>query len=48
MVPFACHAGGRNRSPSTPTSGLCGAITFAKIATSSTPRRIAIGMVGKP
>jgi hypothetical protein len=23
-------------------------MTFAKIATSSTPRRIAIGMVGKP
>ena len=47
-MPVDCHAGGRKRSPSTPTSGLWGASTLAKIATSVTVRRIAIGMTGSP
>src|SRR2546425_498043 len=47
-VPPACHAGGRNRSPSTPTSGLWGARTLAKIAISTDVRMITHGMSGNP
>src|SRR5205809_4404184 len=47
-LPPACHAGGRKRSPSVPTSGLEGAIASAKIAISATATMIAVGMTGKP
>src|SRR6266480_4346647 len=47
-LPPACHAGGRKRSPSVPTSGLWGAMASARIATSATVTMIAVGMTGNP
>src|SRR5919204_6604506 len=48
VLPPCCHAGGRNRSPSNPTCGSCGAMTSAKIASSPNTRRMVIGTRGRP
>src|SRR2546422_2597591 len=48
VLPPCCHAGGRKRSPRMPTCGSWGAMTSAKIASSASTRRMAIGKTGRP
>src|SRR2546425_1749367 len=48
VLPPCCQAGGRKRSPSSPTWGSWGAITSAKIASSASTARMVMGTIGQP